>query len=132
MKSAVIGSAVFGAVTLGLLVLLLATRGWEAAALRGTGYGAALGLLNIVVSGWLLSWSMKNRPEKSIQFALGGFFFRLILLMGLTYAFWKNDGVDEMSFAVSFVIFFFVFLFIEIAILGRAAKRRTSNAGAES
>ncbi len=131
MKRATIMLGLMSALLLGLLVLVVIGRGGSSASLWGVGWGAIVGGVNIALGGWLLAWTLKNRPQKAIQVSVGGFFVRLVALLGLTYAFWKMDGVDEMSFAVSFVIFFFAFLFVEIALLERASKR-TKNAGVES
>ena len=131
MKRSTIMLGTMSLVLLVLLALVVVGRGATAASYWGVAWGAIVGGLNIAVSGWLLARTLRRRPERAILVSVGGFFVRLVVLLGLTFAFWKTDGVDEMSFAVSFVIFFFAFLFVEIALLERVS-RRSKGAGVES
>lgn len=131
MTRAKITLTVLLVVMLGLLVLVVLGRGATPAAYWGVGWGAIAGGLNIAVAGWLLARTLRRRPELAVRVSVGGFFVRMLLLLGLTFAFWKTDGVDEMSFAVSFMIFFFAFLFVEIVLLDRVS-RRSKGAGVES
>jgi hypothetical protein len=121
---------VMGLLTVAALVAIVALRGLEGPVLAGLAIGAGLGGLNLAVGGFLLSWALRRRPKAALAVSLGGFFVRLGLLLGLTYAFWSVPSVDAVTFAIGFVVFFFLFLVVEIGIVGRASKR-AANAGAD-
>jgi hypothetical protein len=126
---ALIGVALMGALSVAALGILVVARGLSGPTLAGLGIGAGLGGANLALGGWLLSWTLRRKPSAALAVSLGGFFFRLGILLVLTYVFWGNPGVDAVTFAVSFVVFFFLFLVVEIAIVSRAA-RRPDGAGA--
>ena len=65
---------------------------------------------------------MRRRPTAALAVSLGGFFLRLVILLGLTYWFWDMPSVSAITFAISFVVFFFLFLFVEVGIVSRASK----------
>jgi hypothetical protein len=122
MSRVVVGALVMGLLTAAALVAVVLKWGTTGPVLAGLGIGAGLGGINLVVSGWLLSWAMRRRPKAALAVSLGGFFLRLVILMGLTYWFWDMPSVEAVTFAISFVIFFFLFLFVEVGIVSRASK----------
>ena len=74
--------------------------------LAGVGIGAGLGLLNLAV----------------------GFFGRLVLVVGLLFAFHRTDAVDGVAFALVFMLFFFVYLGLEVVLVERALRGNGSPA----
>ncbi len=118
-----------GLATVAALVAVVLYLGPTGPVFAGLGIGAGLGGFNLVVGGWLLSWTLRYRPKATIAVTMGGFFLRLGLLLGLTYWFWEVPSVNAITFAVSFVVFFFLFLFVEVGIVSRASKG-TAGSGA--
>ena len=53
---------------------------------------------------------------------LGGFFLRLLALVGLIFAFHKLSWIDETAFALAFMAFFCLFLAVEMRIIDRSLR----------
>ncbi|NJN14109.1 MAG: hypothetical protein HC813_00090 [Planctomycetes bacterium] len=112
-------SALF--VLAGLLVLLafafLRLVPLDRAALTGAAIGATLGLLNIVLGVYATRSALRKGPAAALRTMLGGFFLRLLLLVGLVLWFQSEASVNEVAFALSFFAFFFVFLAVEVRMI---------------
>jgi hypothetical protein len=124
-------TAAMGLFTVAALVAVVVYRGLDGAVLVGLGLGAGLGAVNLAAGGFLLSWTLRRRPKWALAVSLGGFFVRLGLLLGLTYAFWAPEWVDAVTFAIGFVVFFFLFLVVEIGIVGRVSKTQAKAGASE-
>jgi hypothetical protein len=122
MSRIVVGAGLMGGLTVAALVAVVLTLGPTGPVFAGLGIGAGLGGLNLALGGWLLSWTMRRKPKAALAVSLGGFFVRLVILLGLMYWFWHVPSVDAITFAISFVVFFFLFLFVEVGIVSRASK----------
>lgn len=94
----------------------------DAAGLLGAGIGAALGLLNLAVGYRMTTRAVGLGLNPALRIMLGGFFLRLILLVGLMLLFRSVPSVDEVAFALVFVVFFFLLVAVEIVVVERTLQ----------
>lgn len=117
--------------TAGIVVLLgvacLYFVKFDDAGLAGAAVGAGLGLLNLVVGYFLTARALKRSMKSAMGMLVGGFFGRLILVVGLLLVFHKTDAVDGVAFALVFMLFFFVYLALEIVLVERALGGRNGS-----
>ncbi len=106
----------------GFVVLVAAVAAafvsFDGAAVRGVAIGAALGIVNLVVSLALTKRSLRTGgPRSAIATITGGFGARLVLLVALSLVFMQISAVDAAAFGLTFVAFFFVYLAAEIVMV---------------
>jgi hypothetical protein len=96
--------------------------------LAGAGVGAGLGLLNLAVGSWITMRALKRGMKSAMATLVGGFFGRLVLVVGLLFAFQRTEAVDGVAFALVFMLFFFVYLGLEVVLVERALRGNGSPA----
>lgn len=107
-----------------LVVASVAFIKLDAGGLRGTLCGAGLGLLNLLV-GWLVTRRALRKGMKSAMATLaGGFFARLLAVVGLMVLFQRTGAADPVAFALTFLVFFFVYLGLEVLLVERTIGTR--------
>jgi hypothetical protein len=120
-RTATAGLAMVGGFIVLLVVASVAFIKLDAGGVRGTAIGAGLGLLNLVV-GWLITRRALRKGMKSAMATLaGGFFARLLVVVGLMIAFQRTHAADPVAFALTFLVFFFVYLGLEVLLVERSA-----------
>ena len=128
MKPTTLGiTAVFG----GLLLLGFAfveTTDLDAAAFRGAGIGAVLGILNLIAGLSFARSSIKGEMDHALKSMVFGFFARGAILIGLVLWFGRIEAIDATGFALSFMAFFLVYLMLEVRMIDGAMRaRRTAS-----
>jgi len=112
----------------GLIVLLVAASAafieLDGDGLLGAGIGAGLGLLNLAVGYLLTRRSLRRGMKSALRTLLGGFFARLLAVVGLTLAFQRTEAVDAVAFALTFLVFFFAYLGLEVLLVERTLTGR--------
>ena len=120
-------TAVGLALVAGMVLLLAAVSvvfiEFDAAGRNGAAIGAGLGLLNLAVGYLLTKRSLRHGMKSAMATLLGGFLFRLLLVVALVLAFHKADAISEVAFALSFLVFFFAYIGLEILLVDRALGR---------
>jgi len=115
----------------GLLLLGIAfveTTDLDAAAFRGAGIGAVLGILNLIVGLQFARSSMKGEMDGALKLMVSGFFARGAILIGLVLWFSRIEAIDATGFALSFMAFFLVYLMVEVRMIESALRaRRTAS-----
>ena len=115
----------------GLLLLGIAfveTTDLDAAAFRGAGIGAVLGILNLIVGLQFARSSMKGEMDGALKLMVSGFFARGTILIGLVLWFGRIEAIDATGFALSFMAFFLAYLMLEVRMIDRAMRaRRTAS-----
>ena len=120
-RTATLGLAMTGGFVVLLVVASVAFIKLDAKGVRGTVVGAGLGLLNLVV-GWLVTRRALRKGMKSAMATLaGGFFARLIAVVGLMILFQRTGAADPVAFALTFLVFFFAYLGVEVLLVERSA-----------
>jgi hypothetical protein len=120
-RTATLGLAMTGGFVLLLVVVSVAFIKLDAGGVRGTAVGAGLGLLNLLV-GWLITRRALRKGMKSAMATLaGGFFARLLVVVGVMIAFQRTGAADPVAFALTFLVFFFVYLGLEVLLVERSA-----------
>jgi len=71
----------------------------DGAGLAGAGIGAGLGLLNLGVGSWITMRALRRGMKSAMATLVGGFFGRLVLVVGLLFAFNRTEAVDGIAFA---------------------------------
>jgi len=99
---------------------------FDSAGWWGAGIGAALGILNLVLGGWITARALRNKDASPLGGLGGGFLARLLVLVVLTLVFQRVDAVNEAAFALVFMMFFFVFVALELVLVERATHRRAT------
>lgn len=97
---------------------------FNGAAARGIAVGAALGIVNIVVSLLIAQRSLRKGMQSIMTTIVGGFGIRLVMLVGLFLAFKQSSVIDAPAFALTFVVFFFVYAAAEILMVERVRAPR--------
>ena len=125
MKSGAVRAGVFvlGAIIVLLVIVMLTQTELAGPTWAGMGIGAALGTLNLFVGTALTGRALKRSNEAVLRTMLGGFFIRLLGLVGLIFVFHKLTWINEIAFALAFMIFFCLFLAVEIRIIDRSLRR---------
>ena len=108
----------------GFIVLLVAASvafiEMDREGVRGTVVGAGLGIVNLAV-GYLVTRRALRRGMKSAMATLaGGFFARLLVVVGLMVVFQRTKTVDPVAFALTFLVFFFAYLGVEVLLVERS------------
>lgn len=123
--------SILGTIALAAGALLLAgfyvsRRGLDPASVRGLLVGLGLGIVNVVVGGYMTSRALRKSVAGAVRLMLVGFFVRMVVLAGLVLWFQRGDWADASAFALSFLVFFFLFLVFEMRIVQRStpAARR--------
>ena len=120
------------AATGGFILLLVAASAafidLDAEGLAGTAIGAGLGILNLVVGYLVTRRALRRGMKSAMRTLLGGFFLRLVTVVGLTMVFQRTAAVDPVAFALTFMVFFFVYLGVEVVLVERSLNgtRRTA------
>lgn len=109
-----------GGFVLLLVVASVAFIKLDKGGLRGTAVGAGLGLVNLGV-GYLVTRRALRRGMKSAMAVLaGGFFARLLVVVGVMVALQRTGAADPTAFALTFMVFFFVYLGVEVFLVERS------------
>lgn len=127
-RTATAGLAMVGGFIVLLVVASVAFVEMDAEGVRGTVVGAGLGILNLAV-GYLVTRRALRRGMKSAMATLaGGFFARLLVVVGLMVFFQRTKTVDPVAFALTFLVFFFAYLGVEVILVERSLNgtRRTA------
>jgi len=95
---------------------------FDAAGWAGAGIGAALGLANLVLGGWLARRSLRRGMQSAMGTLLGGFFVRLLLVAALIVVFSRTEAIDAVAFALVFLFFFFAYIAFEVRLVERASS----------
>ena len=125
MKSGAVLAGIFvlGAIIVLLVVVMLTQYELAGPTWAGIGIGAALGTLNLFIGTALTGRALKRSNQAVLRTMLGGFFIRLLALVGLIFAFNKLSWINETAFALAFMVFFCLFLAVEIRIIDRSLRR---------
>lgn len=119
-RTATLGLAMVGGFTLLLVVASVAFIKMDEGGVRGAAIGAGLGLLNLGV-GYLVTRRALKRGMKSAMATLaGGFFARLVVIVGLMIVLHKTGAADPVAFALAFFVLFFVYLGVEVVLVERS------------
>jgi len=94
----------------------------DAAGRLGLAIGAGLGVLNLAVGGWITLRALRRGMKSAMATLLGGFFARMLVVVGLLILFQRTGGVDPVAFALSFMIFFFAYLGMEVLLVERGTN----------
>jgi hypothetical protein len=114
---------------IGLLVLAaLAFVELDSEGVRGALIGAGLGIVNLAVGYVLTRRTLRQGMKSAMNTLLGGFFVRLVVVVGLMLFFRRTGSVDPAAFALTFLVFFFVYLGVELVLVERSVggTRRTA------
>ena len=111
------------ALTAGMTVMLMVAAAYfvrfDRAGVLGIAIGAGLGLANLAISYKLTVRSLAKGMNSMMGVLMGGFFARLVLLVGLMLIFQGTPAISAASFALTFMIFFFANLVLEILLVSK-------------
>jgi predicted Na+-dependent transporter len=109
-----------------LLVVALAFVQPDADGARGAAIGAALGIVNLGAGYVVTRRSLRHGMKSAMATLTGGFFARLIVVVGMMLLFRRTGSVDPAAFALTFLVFFFAYLGLEMILVDRsiAGSRR--------
>lgn len=112
-----------------LLVLAIKLVGWSPEMGVGIASGLGLGFLLLVLGYFGTRRALREKDMKAaMTHALGGFFFRLVLLvagvLALVYTGWANP----VGFALSYLVMVFAFLALEVVMVQNALELGKENA----
>jgi len=119
-RTATLGLAMVGGFIVLLVVASLAFIKLDERGVRGAVIGAGLGLVNLAV-GYLVTRRALRRGMKSAMATLaGGFFARLLAVVGLMVFLHRTGAADPVAFALTFFVFFFAYLGVEVVLVERS------------
>lgn len=119
-RTAIQGLFVVGGCVALLAVASLGFVEYDREGIRGTAFGAGLGLLNLVVGYFLTRRTLRQGMKSAMTLVAGGFLARLFLLVVLMLLFRRTGAADPAAFALTFLVFFFVYLGIEVFLVERS------------
>jgi hypothetical protein len=106
-----------------LVLVALAFVTPDADAARGAAVGAGLGLANLGVGYVVTQRSLRDGMKSAMATLAGGFFARLVVVVGLMLLFRRTGSVDPAAFALTFLAFFFAYLGVEMILVERSLTR---------
>jgi hypothetical protein len=111
-----------------LMVVALAFVEPDGDGARGALIGAGLGLVNLAVGYLLTRRALRHGMQSAMATLVGGFFTRLLVVVGLMLFFRRTGSVDPAAFAITFLVFFFVYLGVEMIVVERSSAGTRSAA----
>ena len=123
-----INNTFVGFVAMGVFILILGAAlvyvvDFDGKGLAGIGFGAALGITNLVLGLWLTSRALRQGGKAVLRTMMGGFIARFVSLAALIIVFHGVDSVDEVGFGITFMIFFMLFMGLEIRLVEKSLRR---------
>ncbi|MFI5403036.1 MAG: hypothetical protein ACHQ1G_08880 [Planctomycetota bacterium] len=119
-RTATLGLTMVGGFVVLLVAASVAFIKLDREGVRGTVIGAGLGLLNLAVGYAVTRRALKRGMKSAMATLAGGFFARLLVVVGLMVLFQRTGAACPVAFALSFLVFFFVYLGIEVYLVERS------------
>lgn len=119
-RTATAGLTMVGGFVVLLVVASVAFIKLDREGVRGTMVGAGLGILNLAVGYFVTRRALRHGMKSAMATLAGGFFARLLVVVGLMVLFQRTKAADPVAFALTFLVFFFVYLGVEVFLVERS------------
>ena len=124
MTNTTLGYITVGFLAIALVSAMIWAVEFDQAGIVGTGIGALLGVVNLVLGLRITSRAMQRGDSKALMSTItSGFLIRFFVLAIFIVAFHFTEPVNEVAFALTFLIFFMLFMCLEVRLVEKSLRR---------
>ena len=115
MTNTTLGYITVGFLAIALVSAMIWAVEFDQAGIVGTGIGALLGVVNLVLGLRITARAMQRGDSKALMSTItSGFLIRFFVLAIFIVAFHFTEPVNEVAFALTFLIFFMLFMCVMV------------------